>query len=348
VGVETKHTFCRICEAACGLEVDVDGADVIAVRPDRSHVASRGYLCVKGPAYREVHGSPDRVLRPQRRTGETWRDESWDDALAAIGGRLREIRERHGRDAVGIYVGNPSAFSTTHAIFAQAFVTGLGTRHLFTAGSQDCNNKFVVAEAMYGSPALQPVPDLDHAGCVIVLGSNPAISQMSFANVPRPIERLTGIVERGGRVFIVDPRKTESVKSVGEHVPIRPGTDVFMLLSLLHVLGEREAIRSRDGLRGADALAAVAKPWPPERTAGVTGVPAERVREMATAIIDARGASLYCSTGVNQGGQGTLAFWLAQAINAATGNLDRRGGAVVPPGLLDISRVEILVGILCL
>jgi anaerobic selenocysteine-containing dehydrogenase len=338
----TVPTFCRICEACCGLEVDVEGGRVTDIRPDPQHVVSRGYACIKGIRYLEMHDSPDRLRTPLKRVGDRFEPIGWDQALREIGERVRRLRRERHPDAVGFYFGNPVAFSTTHPIFMNAFVQGLGTSNMFSAGSQDCNNKFYVAHRMYGSAALQPVPDVDRADCLIFLGSNPAVSHSSIMSFPRPVERLRAVERRGGRVWFVDPRRTESARVVGEAVLIRPDTDVFFLFAFLNEILARGAVdadRVARHMRGLDDLQRVAEPWTPERAAEVTGIPAAKLREMVDAYLEAthhgKGAALYCSTGVNQGRHGTLAFWALNAINAVTGNLDRAGGAVVPHGLID-------------
>ncbi|MFW5926115.1 MAG: molybdopterin-containing oxidoreductase family protein [Myxococcota bacterium] len=349
---ETHTTFCRICEACCGLEVDVDQGHVVDIRPDPSHVVSRGYACIKGIKYAEMHESPDRLRTPLERVGDRFEPVTWERALSEIGRRLRRLRREHSPDAVGFYFGNPVAFSTTHPLFMNAFVQGLGTTNLFSAGSQDCNNKFAVAHRMYGSPAIQPVPDVDRTDCLVFLGSNPAVSHSSIMSFPRPVERLRALERRGGRVWFVDPRRNESARLVGEHVFIRPDTDVFLLFAFLHEVLERDALdhaRIERHMRGLDRLREVARPWTPERAETVTGVAAPVLRGMVDAYLHAtregRGAALYCSTGVNQGRHGSLAYWALNAINAITGNLDREGGSVVPRGLLDVPRMMKRAGV---
>jgi len=330
--VTSKVTFCRICEAGCGLLAEVENGQVTKLRPDPDHVVSRGYACVKGIRYLELHASPDRVTTPMKRVGERFEPVSWDTALTEIGEKVRAIRAAHGDQSVGMYMGNPAAFSLLHPLFAQLFLASLGSRNLFTSGSQDCNNKFVVSEAMYGSALIQPVPDVDRTQCFIVIGSNPAVSHMSFLQFPRPVERLKAIEKRGGKVVFINPRRTESADQVGEQVFIRPNSDVYFLLSfarevLSRVTPPPALVKQLDGL---EALREVTAPWTPEASAALTGIPADTTRALVTSFIEADGAALYCSIGVNQGTHGTLACWLLHAINLVTGNVDRQGGLLIP------------------
>lgn len=332
---ETKTTYCRICEATCGLVATVENGRVVSLAPDPEHVASRGYACKKGLAQHRVLHSPDRLLHPQKRIGDRWQRISWEQALEEIGAKVRSLVAAHGGDSVSFYLGNPIAFSLLPPILASGFLRGLGSRSFFQTGSQDCNNKFVVAQRMYGFPFVQPFPDVDRCRCLVIVGSNPAVSKMSFVQLPDPLRRLRAIERAGGHVFHVNPRRTETAKVVGEHVFIRPDTDVFFFLSFLHEVLARGAVateRVARSMRGLEIVRDVAAPFPPERTAEVTGIAPEVLRRMVDVFVRADGAALFSSTGVNQGSHGTLAFWLGEVINAITGNLDRPGGTLVGQG----------------
>lgn len=334
----SKITFCRICEASCGLIADVEAERVVRLRPDPEHVVSRGFACIKGIRYLDVHESPDRLRTPMKRVGAGYEPISWAQALAEIGAKVRALRAQHGHDSVGMYIGNPAAFTPAHMLFAGYFTSALGTRHLYTSGSQDCNNKFVAAEEMFGAPMLQPIPDFDRARFVMMLGANPAISQLTFANVPRVFERLKAVEAASGRVVFVNPRRTESSRQLGELVFIRPGTDVYFILAFGHVILEALAGREPGELArhtdGYEQLRDVVRAWPPERVETITGVAASRIRELAQAYLEADGAVLYAGTGVNQGPHGTLSVWLLHAISIASGNMDRRGGMLVTRQML--------------
>jgi anaerobic selenocysteine-containing dehydrogenase len=343
---ENKVTFCRICEASCGLIAKVDGQRVLSLVPDPDHVVTRGYACVKGTKYTEVHHSPDRIKHPLKRVGERFEPISWDQAFLEIGEKARAIRKQHGRDGLGLYMGNPSAFSAPHPIFGAGFMSALGSKHLYTAGSQDCNNKFAAAWEMFGSPLIQPVPDFDNVRCFIIIGSNPAISQMSFIHAPRSLERLKAIEKQNGKVYFVNPRRTETAQQVGEQVFIRPDTDVFFLLSFVHELFKRNGLDAEIAryLDHVEALRAAVKDWPAERTQPVTGISATQLRKMVADFADSGAGALYGSTGLNQGRHGTLAVWLLNAANAVSGNLDRRGGLLFPRGAVNMGLLGTILG----
>jgi len=340
--VETRHTFCRICESLCGLEVDVDEAGrVQAIRPDEAHVETAGFACVKGLKQHRLYDTPDRLRHPMKRVGDRFERISWEQALAEIGAKVQALRAEQGADSIGMYVGTAAGFSLLHPIFAQGFMNGVGSKSMYASSTQDCSNKFAVAREVYGFPFTQPFPDLDHVRCLIIVGANPLVSKWSFLQVPNPGKRLREIEARGGDVWIVDPRRTETAKVAGEHVPIRPGTDVFFYLSFLHELIETRGIDEallREHTSGFDTIRALAAEWPAERTAEVTRIPAEILRAMVRSYREADGAALYCSTGVNMGGQGALAFWIQEVINAVSGNLDRPGGLLLGRGIVDFAR----------
>jgi len=337
---QTTTTFCRICEALCGLEATVEDGRVVDLRPDERHVATAGFACLKGLKQHQIYASPDRVLAPQRRQGTRWEEVPWERALGEIGAKVRAIREAHGPDSIAMYVGTAAGFGVLHPVFAQGFMTGLGSKSMYSSATQDCSNKFAVARQMYGFPFTQPFPDVDHTGCLVVVGANPVVSKWSFLQVPNPGARLKAIEARGGRVYFVDPRRTESAKAAGEHVFIRPDTDVFFFLAFLRELAAQGGVdraRADRFTTGLDDALRVAEPWTPERAAEVTLVPPGVLRSMVTAYRSARGAAIYSSTGVNMGSNGSLCFWLQEVINAASGNLDRRGGTLVGRGVIDFA-----------
>jgi formate dehydrogenase len=339
---ETHHTFCRICESLCGLEADVEDGRIVEIRPDPEHVATAGFGCVKGLKQHELFQSPDRVKVPLKRVGETFHRISWDQALEEIGATVKRLRGAAGADSIAMYVGTAAGFSLLHPIFAQGFMTGIGSRSMYASATQDCSNKFAVAREIYGFPFTQPFPDLDHTRCLIVVGANPVVSKWSFLQVPNPVKRLREITGRGGKLYVVDPRRTETAKAAGTHVFIRPGTDVFFYLAFLHELIERGGVDRRRvdaHTKGFEAVESLARPWSPERVEGVTRIPAATLRQMVRDYCEAEGAALYSSTGVNMGGNGALAFWIQEVINAVSGNLDRRGGTLVGQGILDFGKL---------
>jgi len=332
-----KKTLCRICEAQCGLVVTTENDRVVDIQPNPDHVASKGYACIKGLKMGDFAHNPDRLQTPLKKVNGEFVAISWEQALREIGGKLRTIHEQHGDQSVAAYMGNPIGFSMWPTAMLNLLLKAFGSDKLFTPGTQDCASKFAGGERLFGGASEQVFPDIDHTQLLIAIGSNPVISKMSFISVPHPMDRIAAIEERGGMVYWVNPRRTESAKRLGVHVPIRPDTDVFFLLGFLNEVIRRDAVdhaRVQRFMNGYQTLAQVAAPWTPERVAQVTRIPAATLTTMVDDYLAADGAALYSSTGTNQGSFGLMVYWLQEAINAITGNLDRRGGVLAGKGVL--------------
>jgi anaerobic selenocysteine-containing dehydrogenase len=335
-----KYTFCRTCEATCGLEVDVENNRVVNIRPDNAHVVSKGYSCVKGIHFDKVQNSPDRVTAPLKRAGDGWETISWDQAIDEIGSKIRAIAARHGPQSFAHLVGSAGGANLLAPMFRNAFYQALGSQRMYGTGTCDTTNKFRVCEDMYGSPFRLAYPDVEHTEFIMVIGANPAVSGNTLYHLPAPVQRLKGIIRRGGRVVFINPRRIETAQ-IGQHHFIRPDTDLYFLAAfcreLLHQQGIDET-KVEKYMEGLATLEEAVAPWTPERQSTVTGISAETLRELVTAHRAARGACLYMATGVNQGRSGTLCFWLLEAINAISGNLDRPGGMLMGEGLFDMAR----------
>ncbi|MBB85276.1 MAG: formate dehydrogenase, partial [Deltaproteobacteria bacterium] len=227
-------TFCRLCEVNCGLEATVDeNGRLTALQPDRDHPISKGFACHKGLLAREIHHDPDRANHPQRKTGDGFTRASWDEAVEDIATRLRAIVDEHGPESVALYIGNPSAFNALGSLAAGMFAAAIGTPHLFNAGTQDCSNKFAVSEALYGSAEIHPIADLDQVDHLLLIGTNPRVSKLSFLQTADPVGSLRGVRDRGAEVVFVNPLALEDLADVGPTVQIRPDTDAYFLAAML-------------------------------------------------------------------------------------------------------------------
>lgn len=331
-------TFCRICEPLCGLVATVEDGVVTKLRPDPEHPISKGFACPKGIAMTEVQNDPERVVHPLRRGADgEFERVGWGDALADIGRRLRALRDEHGMESVGFYLGNPAAFSYSHIVWAKGMADALGSPHFYSASSQDTSSRFAASALMYGSPLTIPVPDLHRTELLLMVGANPVVSHGSMISGTRVRDDLAAIVERGGRVVVVDPRRSETAK-LFEHVAVRPDGDAWLLLSLLHVIFE-EGLEDRRALvdvEGVESLRHLAGSFEPEHVARHSGVDADAVRALARDLATARRAAVYGRTGACLGAYGTLVNFLLDALNVVTGNVDRPGGAVFPTPPIDL------------
>lgn len=344
-----QHTFCRICESLCGLEVTTKNNKVIDIKPDENHISSKGFSCIKGLRQHEMYNSPDRLLHPMKKTTTGFEKISWKQTLGEIGDKVKKLIQEDGPDSIGMYVGTAAGFSVLHPVFAQGFMTGIGSKSMFSSSTQDCSNKFAASQLIYGFPFTLPFPDIQNTNCLIIVGANPVISKWSFLQVPNPIKKLREIEERGGKVFVIDPRKTETAKVAGEHIFIRPGTDVYFYLSFLHEIIEQKGIKNElieEFTTGFAEIVELAKEWPAHKTEKLTKIPPAKLKELVNVFVSSKGAALYCSTGVNMGGKGTLAYWLQEVINMISGNLDRIGGTLVGKGIIDFIKFGAKNGLL--
>lgn len=330
------HTFCRVCEPACGLVAEVENGRLVGLSPDKEHPVTEGYACHKGLAGLDIHHDPDRVNHPLRRDRNGFETIGWDAAIDGIAGRLRAILDESGPEAVSAYIGNPSGFNVLARPAISHFLHHLGVRHTFGSGTQDCANKFVGSEAVFGSRTIHPIPDFEHTDYLLIFGENPAVSHMSFLGIADPMAVLRQTRARGATIRFVDPRQIESaVASVGSVVQIRPDTDVYLLAALIHEIDravgfDENAVREHG--RHVDELRDFVRGFPAARVSAITGIETGEIEKIALEFATAPAASVHMSTGVNMGRQGTLAYWLLHMLSFVTGNLDRRGGNVLSEG----------------
>src|SRR3954464_2318273 len=319
------HT-CMLCEAVCGLEVEPTTG---SVRGDAADPFSQGHICPKAAAIGDVQADPDRIREPQRRRGDRWESVSWDAALEDAGARIADIQRKHGRSAVGVYIGNPSVHSYSGLLATPFFSRALGTKARFSATSVDQLPHMLAALEMFGHQLLLPVPDVDRTHFFLVLGANPLASNGSLMTAGGISRRLDALRQRGGKLGVVDPRRTETAAKATSPLPIRPGTDALLLLAMLQVLFEDQRVNLRhlapftDGL---DRLREAAARFPPERVAERTGIAADAIRELARSFASAPAAVAYGRVGACTQEFGGLTAWLIVALDAVTGNLDREGG----------------------
>jgi anaerobic selenocysteine-containing dehydrogenase len=341
----THYRSCPLCEATCGVAIEVDGDRVVSVRGDDADPFSKGYICPKGTALADLHHDPDRLRTPMRRSGDTWSPLGWDEALDLVAYKLRDIRSAHGADAIAIYQGNPTAHNLGLLTYGQLALRTLGTKNMYSATSLDQLPHMLAALQMFGNQLLMPVPDVDRAELMICIGANPLASNGSIMTAPDIRGRLKSIRERGGRVIVLDPRRTETAERADRHLFIRPGTDAVLLLAMIHELFAEKWVRlGRLEAHGVDELRTASAAWTVERAADVTGVAAADIRELARALATTERAVLYGRVGVCVQEFGGLAAWLCYAINALTGHLDEPGGLMFTTPAVDPLPLAALLG----
>ncbi len=327
----THIRTCPLCESMCGLRVEVKGGQVQRIRANDADVWSRGYICPKGTALGQLHHDPDRLRTPLLRDGRSWREVSWEQAYAEVWRRLQPVLERDGISAVTAYVGNPVAHGFSLSRYVGAFIPMSGINPLYSAGTVDQWPKNVVCALLYGSMWSIPLPDLDRSDFLLMLGANPHASQGSLLAAADVLGRLDAMRARGGRVVVVDPRRTGTAEHADEWIGIQPGTDAALLLAMANVLfaeGRVRLGRLEGRVEGLGEVERLARDFTPEMVAGCCRVPAESIRRLARQLSDARRGAVYGRIGTCTQEFGTLASWLQEVLNVLTGNLDREGGSM--------------------
>jgi anaerobic selenocysteine-containing dehydrogenase len=334
---DTRVAFrtCPLCEAGCGLEITLHGTNgsprVGRIRGDRDDVFSHGFICPKGSTLRQLHEDPDWLRRPMVKRDGGFVPVSWDEAFAEVERRLLPIIERLGRDAVGIYVGNPNAHSLAGLIYLRPLIRALGTTNVFSASTVDQRPKEVASGLMFGGGLTVPVPDIDRTDFLLMLGANPYASNGSLATAPDWPGRIEALLARGGRLVVVDPRRSQTASVASEHLAIRAGADPFLLMALVNVLAADALIdlgATEPYVAGVDEVVRLAEPFTPEAVSSVTGLPADAIRRLAHELAGAPSACVYGRIGTTTAEFGTLTSWLVDVLNTLTGNLDRPGGAM--------------------
>ena len=332
----THYRSCTLCEATCGIAVEVDGDRVVAVRGDDADPFSKGYICPKATALADLHHDPDRLKQPMIREGSAWREAGWDEALDLVARRLKQVRARHGKHAIAVYQGNPTAHNLGLMTYAQLVLRTLGTRNMYSATSLDQLPHMLAALQMFGNQLLMAVPDVDRCDLFICLGANPLASNGSIMTAPDIRGRLKAIQARGGKVIVLDPRRTETAEKADQHLFIRPGGDAALLLGMIHVIFAERLVRvGRHAVKGLDELRDAASVWTPERAERASGVAAAEIEKLARALATTPRAVVYGRIGVCTQEFGGLASWLCYAINALTGHLDEPGGLMFTTPALD-------------
>ncbi len=357
----TAFRTCPLCEAGCGLEITLneephtDESDRSAsggsgrscagskwrgrgaqwkvgrIRGDRDDVFSHGFICPKGSTLKQLHDDPDRVRTPLIKRGSEFHEATWPEAFAEIERRLLPILESHGRNSVGVYAGNPSAHSISGLLYLRSLIKAIGTHNMFSASTVDQRPKELASALMFGNPITIAVPDVDRTDFLFMLGANPYASNGSLATAPDWPGRIEAMRARGGRLVVVDPRRSRTAEEADEWIAIRPGTDPFLLAAMVRTLIDERLVdlgAVAPFVSGFDRLAPALVRYHADTAAGITGIDAETIRRLARELAASPTAAVYGRIGTTTAEFGTIASWLVDVLNIVTGNLDRPGGAM--------------------
>lgn len=336
---ETHYSTCSLCEATCGIVVETEGRRVQKIYGDENDVFSKGYICPKAAALQDLYEDPDRLWEPVKRTSSGWKTISWQEAFDETAAGIRSIQSKYGRNALAFYQGNPSVHSLGIMTLGQLFIRSVRTRNRFSATSADQLPHMLAAQQMFGSQVRLPVPDIDRTNYMVIVGGNPLVSNGSIMTAPGMKSRLTALKERGGTFVVIDPRRTQTAALASEHLFIRPGTDAYLLLALVHTLFEEKLVavgRLEQFVDGLDEMRSLAAETTPESVAEQTGIDAESIRALARGAANASNPVFYGRMGACTQEFGGLTAWLLNVLNILVGALDEPGGAMFANPAVDI------------
>jgi len=344
---EVHYRNCNLCEAMCGVAIEVEDRQIISIKGDKEDPFSKGHICPKALSLKDFHEDPDRLRKPMLKTNEGWKEVSWGKAYDFIGSKVKRVQKDHGADAVGVYLGNPNVHHHGNLLFGGLFLAGLNTRNRFSATSNDQLPHMRTNFEMFGHQLLFPVPDIDHTDLFILVGSNPAASNGSLTSAPDYIGRLKNIRRRGGKVILIDPRKTETARVVDEHISVRPGTDAFVFLGMLNTLfdeGLIETGRLKSNIDDIAQIQLLCSDFTPEYVSPITGLQADQIKSLARQLAKTPRAALFGRMGTSTQEFGTLATWLIYVLNVVTNHLDERGGLMFNKPAADMVELAALAG----
>lgn len=342
MSTQTKYRTCNLCEALCGLEIELQGQEVLSIKGDKKDVFSNGHICPKAVAMKDLHEDPNRLKYPVEKQNGKWVQISWDEAISKVAEGLYNIQEKYGTNAIGIYQGNPSVHNLGTSLFSPQLVRALKTTNRYSATSVDQLAHHMAGEFMLGHMNLIPVPDINRTMFWLILGGNPMVSNGSLMTAPDVGGKLKAIQKRGGKVVVVDPRKTETADKSDQHIFVRPGTDIWLLLAMIQQIFEQEKtnlshVTNFIDLQKIETIKNLVKDITPELAASITGIPASTIVKLVKEFTAAESAVCYGRLGVSASEFGALSHWAINVINCLTGNFDQPGGAMLTTPAVNVA-----------
>ncbi|WP_100639269.1 molybdopterin-dependent oxidoreductase [Marinobacter salexigens] len=343
----THYRTCHLCEAMCGVAVEVKAGKIASIRGDEKDPLSRGHICPKAVALQDLHEDPERLRKPVRKTSAGWEEIEWDDAFTIVAEKLHSTRTTHGRNSIGVYLGNPNVHNHGSLIATMPFLRAVGSQNRFSATSNDQLPHMLASLEIFGHQVLFPIPDIDNTDLFICIGGNPMASNGSLMTVPDFRGRLKALKQRGGKMIVVDPRRSETAKLAEEFHFIRPGTDAFLLMAMVNTLFADDLIRpgaAEHLVKDLDLLRLASLPFTPDAVAECTGIAAASIRGLARQLANTPKAALYTRMGTSTQTFGSITTWLAYCLNILTGKLDTVGGVMFTQPAIDLIALGAMSG----
>lgn len=343
----THYRTCHLCEAMCGVAIEVKDGRIASIKGDDKDPLSRGHICPKAVALQDLHEDPDRLRKPVRKTAAGWHEMEWDEAFDLVADKLHQTRKDHGRNSIGVYLGNPNVHNHGSLVSTMPFLRAIGSQNRFSATSNDQLPHMLASLEMFGHQILFPIPDIDNTDLFICIGANPMASNGSLMTVPDFRGRLKAMQQRGGRMVVVDPRRTETAKLADLFHFIRPGSDALMLMAMVHTLFAEGLVDPGPAerlVKDVDLLRLASLAFTPEAVSDHTGMTAGDIRALARDLARTRKAALYTRMGTSTQRFGGVTTWLAYCLNILTGKLDTPGGVLFTQPAIDLVELGALSG----
>jgi len=343
----THYRTCHLCEAMCGVAIEMQDGRIRSIKGDADDPLSQGYICPKAMALQDLHEDPERLRKPVRKTANGWQEMEWNEAFDLVAERLHRVRSEHGRNSIGVYLGNPNVHNHGALIAGMPFLQALGTRNRFSATSNDQLPHMLASLEMFGHQVLFPIPDIDRTDLFMCIGANPMASNGSLMSVPDFRGRIKGLKARGGRLVVIDPRRTETAKLADEFHFVRPGSDALLLMAMVHTLFDEDLVdlgHAANWTKDVDLIRLASLGFRPEAVSGHTGLSAEDIRGLARQLANTRKAALYSRMGTSTQTFGGIATWLTYVLNILTGKLDATGGVMFTQPAIDTVALGAMAG----
>ncbi|TNE95506.1 MAG: molybdopterin oxidoreductase family protein, partial [Gammaproteobacteria bacterium] len=343
----THFRTCHLCEAMCGVAIEVKDGHISSIKGDENDPLSRGHICPKAVALQDLHEDPERLRKPVRKTPDGWKEMEWDEAFDLVARKLHRTRTDHGRNSIGVYLGNPNVHNHGSLVATMPFLRAVGSQNRFSATSNDQLPHMLTSLEMFGHQILFPIPDIDETDLFICIGANPMASNGSLMTVPDFRGRLKRLKSRGGKMIVVDPRRTETAKLADEFHFIRPGSDALLLMAMVHTLFQEELVNTGPAgplVKDVDLLRLASLSFSPEAVAEHTGIQADAIRQLARQLATTPKAALYTRMGTSTQAFGGIATWLAYCLNILTGKLDVPGGVLFTQPAIDLVAIGAMSG----
>ncbi|WP_417531513.1 molybdopterin-dependent oxidoreductase [Marinobacter lipolyticus] len=335
----THYRTCHLCEAMCGVAIEVKDGHIASIKGDEDDPLSHGHICPKAVALQDLHEDPERLRKPMRKTANGWKEMDWDEAFDLVADRLHRVRKEQGRNSIGVYLGNPNVHNHGSLVATMPFLRAIGSQNRFSATSNDQLPHMLASLEMFGHQILFPIPDIDRTDLFICIGANPMASNGSLMTVPDVRGRLKALKGRGGKMIVVDPRRTETAKLADEFHFIRPGTDALLLMAMVHTLFDEDLVNlghAENWTKDVDLLRLASLSFTPEAVSAHTGLEPDSIRQLARQLATTQKAALYTRMGTSTQAFGGVATWLAYCLNILTGKLDATGGVMFTQPAIDL------------